>query len=339
MARTEKPKLAVPLSDRDARFAIADFEAGRPIDYTTLLTNSEIVGLTNENKKSFIVLKMSYVLADMANPQNPRIALFERVASSHSNKVGDSFLISGGLDGDYTVRSDQKGWIINPYFPLSLKIGAFVGEFELPPTLSPNRDHFDRFGIFVFRRDGERHYAFFVHIAYLNHPNRFPETRGELFPASDDIYQGFFPISSVADELRDSPMTVDRTVLALLRGQTPDFPDIRYSLIKQKTMNDADKKDDKPTISIQNFRGVIGDVNDGTLQFGDYSTVLQDLKSYGVSEADTRELEQLLEEKKRATPEQKATIAKRASGWLMRNAGNIGKLSDTIRGWFELPMG
>ena len=89
------------------------------------------------------------------------------------------------------------------------------------------------------------------------------------------------------------------------------------------------------TYNIQNFMGIAGNVQAEKLQIGNYNTIHEQLKSFGVPQPERNELENILDDLKTANPEQKKSLLRRGSDWLLRNGPAIGSLSETIRAWFE----
>ncbi len=91
------------------------------------------------------------------------------------------------------------------------------------------------------------------------------------------------------------------------------------------------------TCNIQNFTGVAGNVIADNFQIGDYASIDPELKRLGVSQKERNELENLWDEMKTPsiTGDQKENLLKRGGEWLARNAGTIGSLSQTIKGWFD----
>ena len=91
------------------------------------------------------------------------------------------------------------------------------------------------------------------------------------------------------------------------------------------------------TCNIQNFTGVAVNVIADNFQIGDYASIDPELKRLGVSQKERNELENLWDEMKTPsiTGDQKENLLKRGGEWLARNAGTIGSLSQTIKGWFD----
>ncbi len=91
-----------------------------------------------------------------------------------------------------------------------------------------------------------------------------------------------------------------------------------------------------PGVHIENFRGVLGDVTAHNLQMGDYASIHDQLKQYGVPQKERNELETLTDELKKAKePAERASISQRGLDWVGRNAKNLSNLATVIRGWFE----
>ena len=91
--------------------------------------------------------------------------------------------------------------------------------------------------------------------------------------------------------------------------------------------------------NIQNFSGVIGNVQSSNLQIGDYNTIHSELKRLGVPQKERNDLEEILDGLKTANDPEKKSLIKRGSEWVMRNADKIGVLSETIRKWMEAYSG
>jgi hypothetical protein len=103
------------------------------------------------------------------------------------------------------------------------------------------------------------------------------------------------------------------------------------------TFSDHEKKKaaSSPTIHIAgDFKGVVGDVSGHNVQIGDYGHIHQQLKDAGVSQSERNELENILDEFKKAPVEKREPLAKRATEWVARNGDLIGSLGTIIMGWF-----
>jgi hypothetical protein len=88
--------------------------------------------------------------------------------------------------------------------------------------------------------------------------------------------------------------------------------------------------------NIGSFQGILGDVSSANVQIGDYSSIHDALKEKGVSQKERNELENILDEIKKAEPSQQNSFAKKGFEWINRNASTIGTLSTTIKSWFEM---
>jgi hypothetical protein len=90
------------------------------------------------------------------------------------------------------------------------------------------------------------------------------------------------------------------------------------------------------TYNIQNFAGVLGNVQTTNLQIGDYNSIHADLKQLGISQKERNELEEILDLLKTSPKaEEKEPLLQRGVDWLLRNGSTIGVLAETIRSWFE----
>ena len=89
------------------------------------------------------------------------------------------------------------------------------------------------------------------------------------------------------------------------------------------------------TYNIQNFAGVLGNVQTTNLQIGDYNSIHADLKRLGISQKERNELEEILDRLKTSSEAEKEPLLQRGIDWLLRNGQTIGVLAETIRSWFE----
>lgn len=93
------------------------------------------------------------------------------------------------------------------------------------------------------------------------------------------------------------------------------------------------------TYNIENFCGVIGDVQSEQVQIGAYNSIHPLLKSRGVAQKDRNELENLLDEYRSGPSNKRESLRKRARAWLERNGRLIGTLTSTIKAWFDMAHG
>lgn len=102
------------------------------------------------------------------------------------------------------------------------------------------------------------------------------------------------------------------------------------------TFSESDKQKAVSTIyNIGNFTGVIGDISESNLQFGDYNTIHSSLKELGVPQEERNELEKIMDDYKVADKEEKKSLFSRGMDWLRKNGPILGTLAETIRKWFE----
>ena len=93
-----------------------------------------------------------------------------------------------------------------------------------------------------------------------------------------------------------------------------------------------------PTYNIAgDFHGVIGNVTSHTAQIGSFSQIEPQLKEAEISEAERKELGDLMEALPHATPIEKQGIVAKGLNWITRNAPALGTLSTAVRAWFESP--
>ena len=89
------------------------------------------------------------------------------------------------------------------------------------------------------------------------------------------------------------------------------------------------------TYNIQNFSGVLGDVNAGVLQIGDYNSIHAELKRIGIPQEERAKLESIMDGVKDATGEKKVSLIKQGLEWVLAHGPQLGALAELIRRWFE----
>lgn len=89
------------------------------------------------------------------------------------------------------------------------------------------------------------------------------------------------------------------------------------------------------TYHIQNFSGVLGNVNAGVLQIGDYNSIHAELKRLGISQEERAKLETIMDRAKDATGTDKAGLIKQGLEWVVAHGAQLGALAEVIRRWFE----
>ena len=88
------------------------------------------------------------------------------------------------------------------------------------------------------------------------------------------------------------------------------------------------------SVQINHFSGIMGNVSGGTIQIGDYAWIHRQLKERGIPQQERNELENLLDELKTASGENKRSLAKRGLEWVAKHAETLGKIASVIRPWF-----
>ena len=89
------------------------------------------------------------------------------------------------------------------------------------------------------------------------------------------------------------------------------------------------------TYNIQNFTGVLGEINSGNVQIGDSNQLHTALKTIGISEAERDKLRKIMNQMETADETAKASLVKQGITWISRNAKQLGTLSEALRKWFQ----
>ena len=91
-----------------------------------------------------------------------------------------------------------------------------------------------------------------------------------------------------------------------------------------------------PSVHIESFQGVFGDVTAQNFQIGSYASIHNQLKDAGIPQAERNELENIVDELKEAeSAESRQSLSQRGLDWLGRNAKKLGAIADVIRPWFQ----
>lgn len=253
-------KAAIPLSDEYAQDCITAFSDGaRRVNFTRLLKDAQPVDFAKERKTDYIVLRLSCVFLDA---QHRSVALIHRSNADHSQNANvNSLLISSELIGNYTFIKMGGGLLINPYYPFTQKLGAYLGAFALDTTCW--------FGCLRRQRDrhtGEfRYYAFFTYVATLTKPDLLPPQFSLFGNVARDLFKGFWPVSTAKDKLPETGLEVDAFAAATLLGQTYTHPDIVPAVFRQ---HQNDQKEEHPVtvnVQIDKRNATIGSITGGNI--------------------------------------------------------------------------
>lgn len=87
--------------------------------------------------------------------------------------------------------------------------------------------------------------------------------------------------------------------------------------------------------NITNFTGHLGgNITADTVQIGNYSSMHEQLKDAGVSQAERNQLEDILDALKKAKPEDKPPLLKQGMEWVNKNKVALGTLAVQLTAWF-----
>jgi hypothetical protein len=89
------------------------------------------------------------------------------------------------------------------------------------------------------------------------------------------------------------------------------------------------------TYNIQNFNGILGPVNAASVEIKNYTDLHQKLKDSGISQEERNEIESIMDEIPKSHGEAKKSLISRGSSWVLRNAKNLGELSEAIHSWIK----
>lgn len=89
------------------------------------------------------------------------------------------------------------------------------------------------------------------------------------------------------------------------------------------------------SVRIEHFHGILGNVQAGNVQIGEYASIHVRLKDAGVTQEERNELENILDELERAKGEERKSVVKRGLDWIDRNKALIGNLGQLIIGWLK----
>ncbi len=87
--------------------------------------------------------------------------------------------------------------------------------------------------------------------------------------------------------------------------------------------------------NIGSISGGLGNLSSQKVHIGNYTSIHSELKALGIPKPERDELEELMDNVPEAKGSEKKKLVAKGIEWVVRNADKLGKLSDSIRGWFE----
>lgn len=90
-------------------------------------------------------------------------------------------------------------------------------------------------------------------------------------------------------------------------------------------------------ITIQNFKGVLGDVSHSHVEVHDYSTIHQTLRDHNVPQMERNEIENIMDDLKKATPAERPSLLERGKAWVVKNKEFLGASVVIVRKALGLP--
>ena len=229
-------KAAIPLTNEYVSDCISAFDnKTMSINYRELMNASLPIDFNQEDKTDYLVLRLSCIFLN----KNHSIGVIHRSSEDHAqNPSMNSVLLSSELIEYYGFVKLSGSLLINPHYPFTDKLGAYLGAFNLGPDpwltcLRRQKDHRNK------RK--YRYYAFYVYKAelknkYEDHSLRF-DLRGNV---SHDKFKGFWPLEEVLNNKlpQDDRLPVDHLILKQLISDkksygvgTHNHPDIYCSPI------------------------------------------------------------------------------------------------------------
>ena len=214
-------KAAVPLSDEYAQDCVLAFsDRSRKVNFSRLLKDALPVDFTTETKTDYIVIRLSCAFLDATHQS---VGVIHRSDRDHSQNAGvNSLLISSELISTYTFIKMSGGLLINPYYPFTQKLGAYLGAFDLDPNCW--------FGCLRRQKDkrtgATRYYAFYTYLATVTKPDFLPSQFALFGNVSSDMFTGFWPLDSARRRLPKDDLEVDAFAAASLLNENYTHPDI-----------------------------------------------------------------------------------------------------------------
>jgi hypothetical protein len=98
------------------------------------------------------------------------------------------------------------------------------------------------------------------------------------------------------------------------------------------------QKAQSQTFNIQHFTGVFGDVTNSSVNIYDYSSIYQQLKQAGITQAERNELENILDElKANPPPAKKRSLIQKGKAWIVKNQEILGASASIVRQALGIP--
>lgn len=107
-----------------------------------------------------------------------------------------------------------------------------------------------------------------------------------------------------------------------IKGEDMDFNEKEKQLATNHVLNIQN--------NIENFTGVLGDVQNSQVTLYDYGTVNQLLIDHQIPKQDRRELEDIIDDLKEAPSEKKPSLLKRGEDWIVKHKELLGTAAEVV---------
>jgi AbiTii len=101
-------------------------------------------------------------------------------------------------------------------------------------------------------------------------------------------------------------------------GEEMSFKDEEKAMARNQTFN------------IQHMAGIIGDVTNSDVEIYDYSSIHKTLKDAGVPKTERDDLEQIMDDLKASSPQEKPLLLDKAKAWVARNQEFLGAAASIV---------
>ena len=125
-------------------------------------------------------------------------------------------------------------------------------------------------------------------------------------------------IEAVRNRLLDWSIELEQRGIS---GENMSFKDEEKAIAKSQTFNIE---------NIENMTGIIGDVSHSTVELYDYSSIHKVLKDAGVPNAERDHLEQIMDDLKTASPEEKPGLLQKGKAWVTKNQEFLGATASIV---------
>lgn len=112
---------------------------------------------------------------------------------------------------------------------------------------------------------------------------------------------------------------------------------LKAEIEKRERQKERARQQAQQTYNIQHFTGVMGNVNNSSVNIYDFSSIYPLLKQCNVPQLERNQIENILDELQNTTPEKRPSIVEKGKAWIVRNQEFLGAGANIVRQALGIP--